>query len=621
MKRILVWFLGWLLFSIMYSSPLLMEASTSAIEDSRVEMLAADLITTRSVWVEGGRAFVFLLFQITVVYVVLSIIGVRVSRRLGISQSTGSFFVILVGWMGLVAINAQYFPLSGYSIVFSRISGWIGIMAGALFLCALLLAMRTFKFRWIFCAATVITLILCVGYLLQHSTRYLGWGGGEKNVIIIGVDSLSGPLFSEFKEKLPALSALYNQSIGFERAYTSLGRTYPAWITILSGEPAAQSSAYFNLTDLDKVDSSSLISFELREKGYHSVFGLDERRFNNMDESFGFDGVVGPKVGAVDFVIQSVNDTPVANFFAQLGFSKYFMPYSRLNVASAQSYDATGFVNSVLEESNIPNSLFLAVHFESAHFPFRTRHASRNLYGNNVFLSRHVRALTVVDKQVALLIEGLSYQGRLNDALVIVLSDHGEGLGRSKINASKVESENASSDYGHGSNLLSEDQNRIVFGVLVYKDGVVVNAPAIRRDQVSLLDVKEIISSYVEDGEFRLPALNKCIPVETGIRFSAAANYRKLNELELAREGAGYYVIDGKGRLVLRNEKMKELVGSKDFGYRCSERITVYSSIDSTYRTYKLDDLGRVSSQISLNANDVSEINIYKSSMLSSLGE
>lgn len=52
---------------------------------------------------------------------------------------------------------------------------------------------------------------------------------------------------------------------------------------------------------------------KLSELGYYNVLAADERRFSNMDEYLGFDKVVGPENGALDFLLGELLDIPLVN--------------------------------------------------------------------------------------------------------------------------------------------------------------------------------------------------------------------------------------------------------------------------------------------------------------------
>ena len=292
---------------------------------------------------------------------------------------------------------------------------------------------------------------------------------GTRNIIIVGVDSLSAFTFDAARQYLPNLTGLLDHAISFDRAYTLLGRTFPAWTSILSGVLPVEHGAVFNLRNMDYVERKTLFPQALRAQGYRTVFAIDERRFSNIDESFGFDRVVGPKAGALDFVLQRINDTPLTNLLLQTRLARFFLPFSYLNAASYANYDAEGFVQETVAAISGAQQLFLAVHFESAHFPFKSRHVQHEVASANSFWARHVQALTAVDAQVGQLMATLAAQGYLDDALVIVLSDHGEGLGELEAQTTQAGEPIDVISYGHGVSVLSEHQNRILFGLIPFR--------------------------------------------------------------------------------------------------------------------------------------------------------
>ncbi|GAA6130970.1 hypothetical protein NBRC116187_13300 [Halopseudomonas sabulinigri] len=414
------------------------------------------------------------------------------------------------------------------------------------------------------------------------------------NVFIIGIDSLSGSAFDQFRNELPAVSSLMEQGASYERAYTVLGRTYPAWVTILTGDYPVANGAFFNLRELSYSSAGPNVLASLKKQGYQTTFALDERRFNNMGETFGFDGVVGPKAGVLDFLAQPIVDTPLSNALLQWGLTARLMPWTKNNVAAHQAYSASGFVEDVLAELDVQRSNFLSVHFETSHFPFKTRHGGASNSAAEGLEARYVNALQVVDGQVGQLVAGLERRGFLQNALVVVLSDHGEALGGIEADISVGGERQKLASYGHGTHLLSDHQSRIVLGVINYENGVVIKPRSSHVErQVSLLDVRELIEGYVATGNAELKPGSECIFVETGLRLPAAENYENLNEAELVKQGAGYYQVSPNGLLSLREERMAELLSSKDIGVRCRDRIVWYSPNKQRYYAYSLTADGK----------------------------
>ncbi|WP_167523263.1 sulfatase-like hydrolase/transferase [Pseudomonas denitrificans (nom. rej.)] len=433
-----------------------------------------------------------------------------------------------------------------------------------------------------------------------------------KSVVFVGVDSLSKTSFDRAGREMPALHDLLHSSRVYERAYTPLGRTYPAWISILSGRTPQETGAICNLRNMEVVATNDLLSSRLQQDGFKTVFAIDERRFNNMGESFGFDRVIGPKVGVLDFVLQNFSDNPLSNLALQFGLAKLLYPYSYINSASYVNYSDVGFVNSVLSAVDGGGKVFLAVHFESAHFPYKTRHSAIKVKSDNTFWSQHAEALSAVDKQVAMLMSGLKDKGMLDDALVVLLSDHGEGLGDVERTLNVDGQAQDIVGYGHGVNLLSDAQNRVVLGTLVFRHGKVVNQASEDRQQVSLADIRAGVERYLQGEDPVLSSQSACMIVETGIRFSAAANYKTLNEAELAEQSASFYEVTGMGLLQLRESRLAELVRGKDVGLRCQDRLTYYSVERSGYLAFDLDSKGLPVRQVAPLDQDVQVIESYR---------
>lgn len=400
----------------------------------------------------------------------------------------------------------------------------------------------------------------------------------------------------------------------YRRAYTPLARTFPAWVSILSGEMPAKHGAVFNLRRVDRVRRKDLLTASMRDKGYRSIFAIDERRFAHINKGFGFDSVVGPRVGVLDFVLQPLNDNPLANAILQTSLGKYLFPFSYINVAASSSYSAQRFVEDVLSASEGAESLFLAVHFESAHFPFKTRYS--NVDGD--WKEKYLSALRVVDQQVGWLLEGLKHQGRLNDALVVFLSDHGEAIGEIEAEFLRDGMPFKLSGYGHGVDLLSDRQNRILLATARYRNGVAVGGQKVNDRHVSLLGVRQAVESFANGGSYLFPA-EKCFLVETGVRFSAAADYRLLKEKQLAAEASSFYEIRKSGVVSLREERLHELLLAKDIGWRCSNEITWFDAIAGTYLAYRLDFSGKPEKQVKPSMEAIYNIEAYRSIYVNNL--
>lgn len=555
-------------------------------------------------------------------YAGLALLAQRWVRRTGVRMELALTSTLGLAWIWLVAGNGLLYPHSAYSawlrvaphaVTFTLASAVLAVMA----IMARPVSWPVRSYGWGAAGSAALGTLVAMLMLGAPPPVLHAKAAPQRNVIIVGVDSLSAPLLARESRLLPQLTALEAQGTRHSRAYTPIGRTFPAWVDILSGRPTSEHGALFNLRGIDQVKRQDLVGQELRSLGYRSVYAIDERRFNNIDESFGFDAVVGPSAGVLDFALQPFNDTPLTNPLLQTRLAHWLLPYSRLNAASAANYDADGFVDEIARAIDSPAPVFLAVHFLSGHYPFSTRHASTAYPAvPNPIRAHHVEALTAVDAQVGRLMNRLAEAGRLEDTLVILLSDHGEAVGEDEPVRDLDGQVNSRKGYGHGADLLSEHQNRIVLTVMHYRNGK--PAPALQgtsSELVSLLDVRPAIERFVHTGEARIEPGANCIDVETELRLASASDYRRLEPGRVAAEGADLYEIDGQGRMRLRESVLPALVARKDVGLRCADRLTIFRPSDGLYRAYRLAD-GKAPEEFPARAEDVERVRNYRALLL-----
>lgn len=603
------------LFALAYYAPLVLEPSRLATDNPEVRRMLYEALSTPAVQGELARNLLTHFGLLLVCYGLISVIATGVAPILRIRPTIAWLLVLVLSWLLLIAGNGVLFPLSDYSSPLSFLAH--PELAISLALSLSVAAVLAFVRAW----ARPAPLTVWAGWIGAFGVAAglaLPWqvhsrsGHAERNVIIVGIDSLSAAMFETLRPRLPNLSGLVGSAIEFRRAYTPIGRTFPAWVSILSGQPPAAHGAVFNLRSIDRVTRESLVTHALHRNGYQTVFAMDERRFANIDESFGFDRVIGPKAGALDFMLQGFNDTPLTNLLLQFGISKYLLPFSRLNVASHANYDADGFVDEIVASMSGAKRALLAIHFESAHFPFKTRHAVREISDTDWMTARYATALTAVDAQVGRLIELLRQAGALDDALVILLSDHGESLGDRETLTSRTGEITRISGNGHGVNLASDYQNRVLLATIRFHGGAPMGPGAVRDDQVFLTDVRATIERYVATGDLRVEQKTPCMPVETGLRLAAASEYKAIDHGKLAAEAAGYYEIDSAGKMHLREGGLPALVNAKDVGWRCPDRLTYYSHADDEYFAYRIDAVGRRLTAIDPPPGDIAQIDAYR---------
>jgi len=624
---------GLLGFAALYALPIILTRSIGIGGDEEVRRLLLQAISNSVVQVELVRIAAAHVLFIGGGYLCIAALARHLSSLTGVRYPVWITLVIVSSWLALLKLNSALFPLSAYGLAFERaVPMWMGAVAGAMVLGLLADAVvskaarlrgtvgfsfRSFQSVSIRRSAVLGAIALSVAGFTGQAPGIAGSRTDKaRSVIVVGIDSLSHHVMNRHPESMPTLAALLERSMRFENAYTPMARTLPAWVSALSGSPPADHGAILNLRGLDSIDRDGLLTWNLKGEGYRTVHAIDERRFSNIDESFGFDAIVGPKAGVLDLVTQDFADNPLANLTLQTWVGRLLLPYSHLNVAAYASYDAQGFVDAIVRSLAGARRAFVAAHFESGHFPFRSRHASQTSADDD-FSARQLAALRAVDSQVARLLESLADAGWMNEALLVIMSDHGEALGEVESRTTRSGVPYDIVGYGHGGNLLSVHENQIVLAAVQFKDGRPISRRESIRDLHSLSSVRGLVETFVATGELVVPSARECMTMETGVRLESVSDYRDLDERKVAQEGASLYELDRLGRLAVREERLADLIESKDVALRCRDRITLYTSRDKSYFAYLIDQTtGAPRIEVAPTQRDIAAIDAYRLSLL-----
>lgn len=414
------------------------------------------------------------------------------------------------------------------------------------------------------------------------------------NIILIGVDSLR-PDFTVLggdETHAPNINAFVRKARAFGDVTTPVARTFPSWMSILSGRHPHDTGAIMNLTNRGDISVSPTLPEILKANGYQTVFAIDETRFANIDESYGFDRIVTPPMGAADFLLGSLNDTPLTNLVVDTPIGALVFPHSYANRAAAHVYDPRYFDRRLRSELDFSRPTFLAVHFTLPHYPYHWAdapkyrptgqpHHGQTLYGDTV---------TRADAQVGELLQFLDHTGALDNAIVVVLSDHGEALGRES-DSLVTDATGRIGDYvipaartGHGTSVLSPAQYQVLLAMRGYGPNAlaaapheVLSQPASLEDLApTLLDLSGIDrSAYRFGGQSladaalaRAPSTSAAPRIRfTETEFNPPALLAGFNlESEVARQSAKYYQVDpDSGRLGLRESMRQQVMAERQY--------------------------------------------------------
>lgn len=397
--------------------------------------------------------FIFLQFFIYAVYVFLMwYTAVSIGELLELShQKTRylTYFVWLVSVALIISGNLFFIPHSTFSQMVqndllshpANASSLQGIFTITLLVsltmvflamlnsCKMLIKRRQRKRDW-----TVFILAGIVLYALMKQpavTNVLYTPATEQrpNVVILGFDALRPDYLSYFnnkREATPNFNQFLQQSTVFTQAYTPVARTFPSWLSILTGQYPRHHKGRDDNQDLSTLAVTTTLANQFQQQGYETIFASDDNRFNNINQSrFGFNRIIGPSGNAVDMVVSGMNDLPLSNLIMTTPIGKLLFSEFIGNHGTPQLYEFSDFLPQFqkgLSERDFNKPVFLVAHINSTAWPFFfLQHKVRS----NDDLALYKAAVADSDAAFGQIMQTLKQQGLLEHTVFVLLSDHG----------------------------------------------------------------------------------------------------------------------------------------------------------------------------------------------------
>ena len=415
----------------------------------------------------------------------------------------------------------------------------------------------------------------------------------KPNVILIGIDSLRPDTVGRGKGigVTPHIDRFLEEAVMFTDTTTPLARTFSSWTTILSGQHPVRSGARDNLMPRDALTPFVSLADRMRSVGYKTVYATDEVRFSNIDTSFGFDRVIGPKMGPSDFMLGRWGDQPLLNLLANTRVARVLFPNVYGNRAVAATYRPAEFINWVEQEVSFDGPTFLAMHLTLPHYPYHWAN-DHSIFPEAADGSyRYLAGVVGADEQFGQLLQVLERRGALGNAIVVLLSDHGEALGLNSDNLLSDRSAKAAvgkllvSMTGHGSSVLSPTQYQVVLAIRQFglaSSGAVATGLMTRSAPASLEDVAPTVLSLAGIGfepfdfdghslvaEIERPGADPALTsrvrfTETGLTttFMRMGDFSESANVE---EGMKFFDIDpAASRVIFRRDRFADLLEQKE---------------------------------------------------------
>ncbi|MDT4845373.1 Sulfatase [compost metagenome] len=337
----------------------------------------------------------------------------------------------------------------------------------------------------------------------------------------------------------------------------------------------------------------------LRESGYQSLYAMDEKRFANIDQRYGFDVQVGPKIGAGDFLFGFLSDLPLLNIVRQLPLSRLLFPYVYSNRALSASYLGSDFVNEVdrgITSLKVDAPVFMVVHFCEPHWPYayvsgkEMQNGWLSKFTGEGNFPNYLKALPRADEQFSSVISSLRRAGRLENALVFFVSDHGEAFARDKVTFRSAVGGKPFELFalGHGTDVVQKPQFQVLLAYQIYRNGELVSTPSHERSQrVSLLDIYPTVLQHVGldapqylDGYSLLDRQerpDRKFFLETDFNVSAVLK-GNIDAGEAFAQGASAYRVEPNGYVSLRPEKIDEVMQQKEYSVLSGDQVLAFGN-------------------------------------------
>jgi hypothetical protein len=462
-------------------------------------------------------------------------------KRLKMNWNAESALVVifLCNTVFLYLVNALLFPLSLSGIVIKNLFlDDLGLKIGAIFfgiiIGALILNSCYYRLNYKIFSLLIISLLLNATFEKPRTAPILH---DKTNVFIIGIDSL--PASKVTQNNMPFLYHWLNNNVNFANTITPLAKTTASWFSILTGLEPKQHGANENLIPQSYTKHHSSIAWKFKKLGYKTIFATDERRFNNMDQEMGFDTIIGPQIGAADFIIPKIFDFPISNLLIVSGKFDFLFRFQNLNRSSIVNFIPKKFddlINHYITNIDSNKPVFWASHFNMPHWPYIIADSSikdsqehqKIETLTNTFIpiqyQHYLEILKRTDYQLKLLYKNLEQKGLLTNSIIVILSDHGEtfyqpnsrsltknfykgnGLSAFKTWLYKKTGTRLSRSRGHGNDLMSLDQYTCVFGMRVSVNNKILSVKTKYKSWVSLIDIAptilEILDPTINSSKF-----------------------------------------------------------------------------------------------------------------------
>jgi hypothetical protein len=369
--------------------------------------------------------------------------------------------------------------------------------------------------------------LLLIGFVWDfYDSRRIVQGVAFKdkpNVIVVGLEAFRRDVINIHEGTnnwTPFINARFREGVVFDDATTTFSRTNASLVSVLTGLYPVNHGARDNLYPISKVKTDRSIVHSLKERGYQTVFFLADVRFAPITKEYGFETTVVPAYGLTDVVFDVGTDFVLPSLFANTFIARFLASPLYGNKGISRTFLPGSFEKMIYSELNKLSSSkpsFLFFHLSPTHWPYLTNGINELVFDpwgfpsdhkqfvhNNLGLSpRYVRAAEVLDGHFEKIWKALELRGLLENAIVVIVSDHGQGFGAPKdrlypSSDRAKEVKNPYMDtYAQNAYIQSPSQISIPMAMIRFEERKTVWAPTIVDAPVSTVDIAPTIKDLL----------------------------------------------------------------------------------------------------------------------------
>lgn len=564
-----------------------------------MEAFRAAILSSPGFWLDMGHFFagLLLIHFCWIVILWFGTAGWLKNSSLPLRQrKLLAFLCFLIVWLFVLIWSGRLYP--NLASGFLKHSQWMlsdptfYLLFGIICISSCVSIVKLFKSipkpvvrMWVGLTSVFLVFFVGLGFYSNFTVAELKSSSSKPNIFVIGIDSVRPDetgFFGGYGGLTPNIDEFLEKSQVHENTYTPYARTFPAWMSILTGLEPVRHKGRFNLINHKHLNKSLALGHQLQEEGYRTIYAFDERRFNSMDESFGYDAVVGPKHAAWSFVASGV-DHPIINLVCNTVVGKYLFPGIYLNRGRHGNYEPEKYNQAIVTEllSGDERPVFLTAHFLLPHWPWTSRkfeeleafETPENPMTDSLF--RYRQMLSQVDRQFGSFMSKLESAGLLDNTYVFLLSDHGDGFALEKDNLVPGVETNArleTNTRGHATNIFNLGQYRVLMAARSYGNSRF--DAQVKEELSSLMDIYPTVLDLIEpkeknnvsnlDGVSMLSQEreNRKLFLETGFSVLELTE-ETINVEDLIKNGIDAYTVDKRGKLVVKDQYYDLIISSK----------------------------------------------------------